>query len=166
VSEAAAPDWQRLLAPLPADAPVRRRPVAPPEVLATPDGAAIAGWVVVTVDLSAGASGNRVVMVVLDGDGRPISASDMVLHRSTAPTADGRTEVEYRTESVGGRLEADGSFRGTRWRTVAREIEGEEPEEGAEPAIEMTPSPPSDAEADGLRALMADVLRREFRTDE
>jgi hypothetical protein len=154
------PAWHELLAPLPADAPARRQPVGSPEVLAGPYGSAIAGWVQLSVDLSAGGAGNRVVLVVLDATGRPISASDMVLYRSTAPAGDGRTTVEYLTESVGGRLEPDGSFRGTRWRTVATEIEGEEPEEGAEPPMDMKSSPPSEEDAAGLKALVADVLRR------
>ena len=36
--------WHALLAPLPNDVIVRRQPVASPEVLSTPEAAAIAGW--------------------------------------------------------------------------------------------------------------------------
>jgi hypothetical protein len=110
----------------------RRQPVAPPEVLATPEGAAIAGWEQLTVELSAGSAGLRVAIVVLDATGQPISAS-----------------------GVGGRLESDGTFRGTRWRTV-----GFERADGGDPQLESTPSEPSAADVTGLKALVADVLRR------
>ena len=141
------PSWHALFAPLPADAVPRRQPVAPPEVLATPAGAAIAGWEQLVLDLSAGGTAMRVVHVVLDGDGRPISASDMVFYR-TGP-------AEIRQESVGGRFEADGSFRGTRWLTT-----GPEPADDEPPDWESTPSEPSAADVAALRALVDEMLRR------
>ena len=141
------PSWHALLAPLPADAVPRRQPVASPEVLATPAGAAIAGWEQLVLDLSAGGTAMRVVHVVLDGDGRPISASDMVFYR-TVP-------AEIRQESVGGRFEADGSFRGTRWLTA-----GPEPADDEPPDWESTPSEPSAADIAALRALVDEMLRR------
>jgi hypothetical protein len=141
------PSWHALFAPLPADAVPRRQPVAPPEVLATPAGAAIAGWEQLVLDLSAGGTAMRVVHVVLDGDGRPISASDMVFYR-TGP-------AEIRQESVGGRFEADGSFRGTRWLTA-----GPEPADDEPPDWESTPSEPSAADVAALRALVDEMLRR------
>jgi len=49
----------------------RRQPVASPEILAKPEGAAITGWEQLTVDLSAGAARLRIVMVVLDATGQP-----------------------------------------------------------------------------------------------
>ena len=141
------PSWHALFAPLPADAVPRRQPVAPPEVLATPAGTAIAGWEQLVLDLSAGGTAMRVVHVVLDGDGRPISASDMVFYR-TGP-------AEIRQESVGGRFEADGSFRGTRWLTA-----GPEPADDEPPDWESTPSEPSAADVAALRALVDEMLRR------
>ena len=141
------PSWHALFAPLPADAVPRRQPVASPEVLATPAGAAIAGWEQLVLDLSAGGTAMRVVHVVLDGDGRPISASDMVFYR-TGP-------AEIRQESVGGRFAADGSFRGTRWLTA-----GPEPADDELPDWESTPSEPSAADIAALRALVDEMLRR------
>lgn len=96
------PSWHALFAPLPADAVPRRQPVGTPEVLATPTGAAIAGWDQIVIDLSAGGAGLRVVHLVLDGDGRVISASDMVLYRSPEAGPDDPATVEIRQESVGG----------------------------------------------------------------
>ncbi len=94
-----------------------------------------------------GGTAMRVVHVVLDGDGRPISASDMVFYR-TGP-------AEIRQESVGGRFEADGSFRGTRWLTA-----GPEPADDEPPDWESTPSEPSAADIAALRALVDEMLRR------
>jgi hypothetical protein len=148
------PPWHALFAPLPAAAVPRRQPVASPEVLATPAGAAIAGWEQLVLDLSAGGAGMRVVHVVLDGEGRPISASDMVFYRTGAP-GDPEARAEIRQESVGGRFEADGSFRGTRWLTV-----GPEPVDDEAPDWASTPSEPSAADIAALRALVDEMLRR------
>lgn len=140
--------WHALLAPLPAGVVVRRKPVAPPEILATPDGASIAGWDQLTVDLSAGAAGLRVVLVVIDAAGQVLSASDTVLY--SADPLPG----SFRQETLGGRFETDGTFRGTRWRTTGVETDDDTPR------LESTPSAPTDAEIAGIKALVADVLRR------
>jgi hypothetical protein len=142
--------WQRLFAPLPVDAIPRRSPVAPPEILAKPEGAAIAGWEHLTVQLSVPCEGLRMVLVVLDASGQPISASDMVLYQSE--TAEG---TEYRQESLGGRLEADGTFRGTRWHMLTVQTA-----EGGEVQKEATSSEPSAEDISALKALVAEVLRR------
>ena len=63
-------------------------------------------------------------------------------------------------ESVGGRLEPDGRFLGTRWRTLMLEREGEE-EENAQ--REATPSTPSDADVAAVNALVLEVVRRAAR---
>ncbi len=147
---ASTPAWLALLAPLPAEAKPRRRPVASPEVLRTEAGAAIAGWTELILELTAGPAGMRVVLVVCDAQGRPIGASDMVYHRSAG------TPVELRQESLGGRLELDGTFRGTRWRSVALE-----PVQGSAAQWESTPSEPGPDDVAGLRALVADLLRRD-----
>jgi hypothetical protein len=150
--------WHALFAPLPSEAIPQRKPVAPPEILATPAGAAVAGWEQLTVELSAGAAGLRVVLVVLDATGRPISASDMVLYRSERSEGGGteaRPVVEYEQQSVGGRLESDDTFRGTRWRAVAVERPG-----GEAPRWESTPSEPSAADVAAIKALVAELLRR------
>jgi len=162
-SQTPSPPWHALLAPLPADAVPRRKPVAPPEVLATPEGAAIAGWEQLTIELSAGAAGLRHVLVVLDAAGQPISACDWVLYRSEVPkrvdAGDAASPIEYEIEvcheSVGGRIEPDGTFRGTRWRSV-----GIEPVGADEPQLESTPSEPSAADAESIKGLVAEVMRR------
>jgi hypothetical protein len=141
------PAWHVLLGPLPADAVPRRQPVGTPEILATSAGAAIAGWEQLVLDLSAGAAGLRVIHVLVDGEGRLLSASDMVLYRSA--------DAEMRQESVGGRFEADGSFHGARWLTMGLEPEGDAP-----PAWTSTPSEPTAADVIALGALVAEMLRR------
>jgi hypothetical protein len=151
------PSWHALFAPLPTDAVPRRQPVASPEVLATPAGAAIAGWEQLVLDLSAGGAGMRVIHVVLDDEGRPISASDMVFYRTGAPV-EPEVRAQIRQESVGGRFEADGSFRGTRWLTV-----GPEPADDQSPDWESTPSEPSAADIAALRALVDEMLHRVSR---
>jgi hypothetical protein len=140
-----------LLAPLPSDAVPRRQSVASPEVLARPEGASIAGWEQVTVELSAGAAGLRIVMVVLDATGQPIAASDGVLYRVEIA----KGVVEYYHENVGGRLESDGTFRGARWRAVVVETGDRE-----ERRLETPPSAPSPADVSALKALVTEVLRR------
>jgi hypothetical protein len=146
--------WHRLLAPLPADAVPRRSPVVSPEILATPEGAAVAGWEQLLVELSAGDAGLRVLLVVLDAKAQPISASDMVMYRSETVQND-EAVTEYRHESLGGRLEADGSFRGTRWHMLNVQAA-----DGREISKEATPSEPGAAEVSALKELVAEVLRR------
>ncbi|MGE3889681.1 MAG: hypothetical protein AB7H81_24920, partial [Vicinamibacterales bacterium] len=91
--------------------------------------------------------GLRHVMVTLDASGRPISAADTVLYRD---------DGEIRQESIGGRIEEAGTFNGTRWRTTG--VEGSEDED--EPGLASTPSAPSPDEVEGIKALVAEVMRR------
>jgi hypothetical protein len=152
--------WHALLAPIPADVIPKRQPVASPEVLAGPDGAAIAGWEQLTVELSAGAAGLRHILVVLDARGQPISASDTVLYRvervrGEAADLFSPAECEFYQESIGGRIEQDGSFRGTRWRTHGIETAPE-----SEPQMESTPSEPSAQDAVRIEALVSELVRR------
>jgi hypothetical protein len=111
--------WYALLAPIPAEVIPKRQPVASPEILASPYGAAIAGWEQLTVELSADAAGLRHVLVVLDATGQPISISDTVLYRSEIRTSSeaagpsSSAEYQFYQESIGGRIEKDGSFKGT-----------------------------------------------------
>jgi hypothetical protein len=141
-----------LFAPLPSDAVPRRQPVAPPEILARPEGAAVAGWQQLVLHLSEVPTGSRTILVLLDADGRPISASDGVLYRIEQP--DGM--VRFEMESVGGRLEPDGRFLGTRWRNVSLQRENED---DATP-LEATPSTPSDEDVVAIKALVAELVRR------
>jgi hypothetical protein len=156
--------WHALLAPLPKDAIVRRQPVGSPEVLSTHEGAAIAGWEQLTIELSAGLAGLRHVLVVLDASGQPVSASDHVLYWSEVSKADQNAETssgsaihaKFYQESIGGRFESDGTFRGTCWKTV-----GEDYRDGSEPKMESTPSEPSAADIDGIKALVAEIIKRQ-----
>jgi hypothetical protein len=147
--------WHALLAPLPADARVQRKPVVPSELRGSPTSAAIAGWEQLTVLLSAGEAGLRHVLVTLDETGRAISAGDLALFEAHVTDASGAALIDHVQESIGGRFEPDGRFLGTRWRTTGRY-----PPETEEPPLDSVPSAPSEAEAEALRALVADVLAR------
>lgn len=145
-SSASVQPWHALCALLPPEVIPRRQSVASPAVLATPEGAAIAGWEQLTVELSAGRAGLRHAMVVLDATGQPISASDTVLYRLEVPRTSHVGEplspienaLAFSQESVGGRIEPDGTFRGTRWHTV-----GVETVEGASPGWSRHPLSPA-----------------------
>lgn len=127
---------------------MRIRPVLSAELAAKPESAAIAGWQSVTMDLSAGAAGSRHVMVTLDAHGVPISASDWVLCSSDEPR-------EYVHENVGGRIEPDGSFRGTRWRTVMVEV----PDSDEPLPRETVRSDPTPDDIAGLMRVVNELLR-------
>jgi hypothetical protein len=142
--------WHALLAPLPDDAVVKRRPVLPPEIAAKPESAVIAGWEQLTVEFADACRGMRHLMVVLDAQGRAISASDLVMYR-----AELGGEVVFFQETVGGRLEEDGSFRGTRWRTLGLDSPDDE-----EAKLDASPSTPTQAEAQALKGLVAEIMRR------
>jgi hypothetical protein len=138
-----------LFAPLPEDAVVRRAPVLSAGLADKPRSAAIAGWESITVELSAGAAGLRHAMVTLDASGTPVSAGDWVLYCSGKP-------VEYVHENVGGRIQPDGTFLGTRWRSVAIEVPGsEEPE-----TKETVRSEPSAEDVAALMRLVRELLSR------
>jgi hypothetical protein len=116
-------------------------------VRAGPEGSAISGWEQLVVELSS-AAGLRIVLVVLDAAGRPIAANDTVLHRLPAP-------LKSRQESLGGRFEDDGSFRGTRW-------DGESTD-GETSDWQLRSREPSAEEVRAFTALVADVVRRPQR---
>lgn len=156
--EPAAP-WHMLLGPLPDGAMPRRKPVASAEILATPAGRSIAGWDDVVLELSAGAAGSRVLHVLLDQSGQPLSASDHVLYWSEGAgvgQADPDTTPQIYQESIGGRFESDGTFSGTRWL-----IMGSEPASDADPQWDMTHREPTVSEVEALRSLVAELLRRQ-----
>jgi hypothetical protein len=149
--------WHELLAALPEGAAPRRKPVVSAEAAVTPGAEAMAGWEELVLELSAGAAGLRVLHVVLDAAGRPLTGSDHVLYRRPAGEGDGGSgaPAEMLQESIGGRFEPDGTFRGTCWR-----VAGPEPAEGEDPRWEMTPREPTEAEVTALAGLVAELLRR------
>ena len=132
-------DWHALFAPLPEDVVVQRKPVP-----------AMAGWHTLSVELSAGPAGLRHLMVTTDAADTPTSAADWVMFRTQ-----GAEGVTYVHENVGGRLEPNGRFSGTRWRTVIVErAGGDEPE-----TRETSQLPPSPQDIESIQALVLDVLR-------
>jgi hypothetical protein len=151
--------WHTLLAPLPPEATPTERPLASPEILATAEGASIAGWTQLAVHLSAGCDGLRVVLVVIDESGLPLSANDAVLYRreDAADEVSGRSgRVHYCHETVGGRFEPDGRFRGQLW-----VMESTETEDGVDEASRRaTHRDPTPEEVEALKALVNDVMRR------
>jgi hypothetical protein len=146
------PPWHALLAPVPADAAPVREPIGPPEMVRSPEGAAIAGWQNLSLELSAGPAGARHLLLVLDATGRAIAASDHVLYRWADP-ADPAGPWRMRQESIGGRIETDGGFQGTHWITT-----GPEPVDDQAPHWESTPRAPTDAETAALLGLVSDLL--------
>jgi hypothetical protein len=133
--------------------------VASPEVLASPTGWAIAGWEQIALHLFAGAAGSRSSLVVLDASGTLLSASDSVLYRRGVhggpPPEDGDAPCLIQQDSVGGRFEPDGSFRGTRWRLVAEDPGGVD-----ELEWESVRTEPSPADVEGIRRIAAELIRR------
>lgn len=158
MSEAA--NWHVLLGPLPAGAVPTRQPVASAEVLASPTGGVLAGWEQIALYLSAGPAGSRSCLVVLDGRGTLLSGSDNVLYclglNGRTPPAEPGAPKLIRQESVGGRFEPDGSFHGTRWLSEAEDPGGDVDEL----EWKMTKSEPSPEDVEGLRRLVAELLRR------
>ena len=143
--------WHALLAPLPDDARPEVKPVLPPDLAGRPESAAVAGWRTLSLHLSAGADGLRHVMATLDASGRVLSAGDTVLYRQPEGS-----QVRWRHESLGGRLEEDGTFRGTRWRSVSvGPLDSDETD-----TLEQERFEPSADEAVRLKALVAELIRR------
>jgi hypothetical protein len=150
--------WHALLGPLPEGAVPQRQPVAPPEVLSSPTGWAVAGWEQLVLYLSAGPAGSRTILVVLDGDGALVSGGDNVLYRSglsdNVPPPDDAPAL-IRQENIGGRFESDGSFHGTRWHSVAVDRGEDELE------WESSRSEPSPEDVVGLREVVSELMRRQ-----
>ena len=151
--------WQTLLAPLPPEAAPIDRPLASPEILATADGASIAGWTQLVVHLSAECDGLRTVLVLIDEHGRPLSANDAVVYRredAAGEPAGASGRVHIRQESIGGRFGAGGGFAGQVW-----ELESTETVDGVDEASRRnTHRDPTPEEITALHALVSDVMRR------
>jgi hypothetical protein len=152
-----APSWLSLLSPLPADALPQRRPVASAEQIDTGTAGPIAAWQSVIIDLSAPGEGSRHVLITLDEHGDLLAGSDHVMFvRQTTP--DGAVMLTEH-HSIGGRFEADGSFRGTHWISILENRAGEE--ESATRSAEHRP--PTEDEIAALTNLLKEILRRERR---
>lgn len=149
------PAWLSLLSPLPADARVERKPVAPPEMIANGTAGPIAGWVSVSVHLSEPEFGLRHILITLDEAGALLSGGDHVMFvRETTPDGLEATLTEH--HSLGGRFETDGSFRGTHWISVLETSPGAD--EGVTRSAEHRP--PTDDEIAALRRIIDDALGR------
>lgn len=145
--------WHQLLAPLPDDVTVKSQPVASPELAATTDVSAIAGWHQLTCEMSGGAAGLRHLLVVLDQTGQPISAGDYVLRCS--PVDASLTRFEH--ESIGGRLERDGTFNGTcHWMVFIRPDDSDEQSE----PVEASSRRPANEEVEALKSLVATIIQK------
>ena len=70
-------------------------------------------------------------------------------------------ECEFYHESIGGRIEQDGSFKGTRWQTQGIETMAE-----SEPKLQSTPSEPSAEDAARIKALVAELICRAPRAQD
>jgi hypothetical protein len=149
------PDWLALLAPLPDDVVIERKPVASPELLASGQADAIAGWESITVNLSDVAYGMRHVLITLDGSGTLISGGDGVMCHRDERRGDETWQI-CDHENLGGRFEVDGSFLGTRWHTHVEQC-GDEDENAVQQSDRSAPAPEDVAR---LRALVAWVLER------
>lgn len=147
--------WLALLAPLPADVVPERKPVATPEQIENGTAGPIAGWQSVMVHLSA-PEGSRNVLITVDASGTLLSGGDHVLLIRSG-SRNGVTTTIYEHESVGGRFEDDGSFRGTRWQTRTEQLAAAGDDEGETTSV---PSAPSEADVAALRRLVADVMAR------
>ena len=134
---------------------IERKPVASPELIASGKADAIAGWESITANLF-DEHGIRHVLITLDGTGTVISGGDGVMFRREERRGDETWQI-YDHENVGGRFEADGSFRGTRWHTHVEQI-GDDDDSNA--AHHATNSSPSAEDIDRLRALVAWVMDR------
>lgn len=152
----AAPPWLSLLAPLPHDVVPQRKPVASAQQLADGTAGPIAGWQSITVNLSEPDFGLRHVQITLDEHGRLLAGGDHVMFvRETTPDGDEATVTDH--ESIGGRFEEDGDFRGTHWKATLETSADDDESSVTRSAHHRRPSPEEIAE---LRRIIDDVLNR------
>jgi hypothetical protein len=149
-----APPWLSLLAPLPLDVVPQRKPLASAQQLANGTAGPIAGWQSITVNLSEPDFGLRHVQITLDEQGRLLAGGDHVMFvRETTPDGSEATLTDH--ESIGGRFEEDGSFRGTHWKATL-ETSADDDESSVTRSAQHRP--PSAEEISGLRRIIDDVL--------
>ena len=151
------PQWLSLLVPLPLDVKPEQKLVASTEQLAQGTAGPIAGWQSVTVNLSEPAYGLRHVQITLDEHGQLLSGGDHVMYvRETTPDGSEATLTDH--ESIGGRFEQDGSFRGTYWKMTLESAPGGDEDTSVTRSAEHRE--PSVDESAALRRIIADVLSR------
>ena len=149
------PSWLSLLSPLPAEAMAQRKPVASAAQLEDGTAGPIAGWQSVTVNLSEPEYGLRHVQITLDANGALLAAGDHVMFvRNTTP--DGVATITDH-ESIGGRFEDDGSFRGTHWNS---RLESRGVNEEDSVTTSASNRPPTEDEIVTLRRLVEAVLAK------
>ena len=147
------PAWLELLSPIPATECPTRKPVASLQQIETGTAGPIAGWQNVTVNLSAPEFGLRHVQITLDETGTLLAASDHVMFvRET--NGDLATLTDH--ESIGGRFEDDGSFRGTCWKTRLRRNADSDDSE----TVSAERFAPTAKQIASLRRIVDDVLKR------
>jgi len=123
--------------------------------LANHSAGPIAGWQSVTVHLSEPAYGLRHVLITLDENGDLLAGGDHVMFvRDTTPDGLEATLTDH--ESIGGRFEKDGSFRGTHWKTTL--VSSADDEESTTRSAEHRP--PTGPEISALRRIIDDLLKR------
>ena len=150
------PAWLSLLAPLPDEAVPERKPVASAQQLASGTAGPIAGWQSITINLSEPDFGLRHVQITLDERGRLLAGGDHVMFvRETTPDGSEATVTDH--ESIGGRFEEDGSFRGTHWKTTLENNPEDEESSITRRAEHREPSP---EEIAALKRIIDDVLGR------
>jgi hypothetical protein len=152
--ESRPPEWLALLAPLPDNVAVERKPVASAEQIAQGTAGPIAGWQSISVNLWA-PEGSRNVLITVDASGTLLSAGDHVLLIRPSER-DGIKVTIYDHESVGGRYNDDGSFQGTRWQTRTEQVVDAD-DDGE---TTSTPSAPSADDIAALNRIVADVMKR------
>lgn len=147
-----APDWLKLLVPIPPGVKPERKPVASAALLANGTAGPIAGWESISVHLS-DEIGSRHVLITIDEHGRLLSAGDHVT-RIRDSGRDGSITISDH-ESIGGRFDESG-FLGTRWANRIECHDGQD--EGT--MTSAVKSPPTADEVALLRALVDDLLGR------
>ena len=151
-----APPWLSLLAPLPHDVVPQRKPVASAQQLAEGTAGPIAGWQSITVNLSEPDFGLRHVQITLDEQGRLLAGGDFVMFvRETTPEGGEATLTDH--ESIGGRFEEDGDFRGTHWKATLESSADDDESSVTRSAQHRRPSAEEIAE---LKRIIDDVLNR------
>ena len=148
------PPWLELLSPLPGDAKPEKKPVASAQQIEQGTAGPIAGWHNIMVNLSDPGVGLRHIQITLDAAGTLLAGGDHVMFvRETRPSGE---VILTDHESIGGRFEEDGSFRGTCWKNRLRV----RPDSDESEPVSSESSAPTEDQIAALRQLIANVLGR------